>query len=333
MADSPFSTPKRKRSQVLDDDDGITNINTTSLFTFDPHSPVQDGSMSPRSGVAHRFRGLTLESGGGVKSGGSTRTSPPGPILRSDAIHDAFADMQDDMQDGARKRMRLPDVQMADAHSSDVWKPAIIRSAAEKESQGDNLTTPQQQLGENNGTSPRKSPKSVQFAVDTAVVEQSETVANTGSATDGKARRSISPPSSPGGSPRSRKRAGTPPLSAKTNPAAQEVDSGTHIVDPVRASLTWHDDEITIYDPDDSDDDGTGINGIGFKPTPAIAYARTVRRRQQLAEYKKREEREARAKRNQRRRGSPVPGLVELKGSVERRRVRFMESATELISF
>lgn len=326
MADSPFSTPKRKRSQSRDEDDGISNVNTTSLFTFDPHSPVQDGSMSPRSRVAHRFRGLTLESGGGVKSGGSARTSsPPGPISMSDAIHDAFANMQDDMQNGARKRMRLPDVQMADADSSDVRKPAIIRSAAEEAPQ---------QLGENNGTSPRKSPKSVQFAVDTAVVGQSETLANTGSATDGKAGRSISLPGSPGGSPRSRKRAGTPPLSAKTNPAAKEVDSEeTHIVDPVRASLTWHDDEITIYDPDDSDDDGTGINGIGFKPTPAIAYARTVRRRQQLAEYKKREEREARAKRNQRRRGSPVPGLVELKGSVERRRVRFMESATELISF
>ncbi|KAM7184106.1 hypothetical protein V8F20_012352 [Naviculisporaceae sp. PSN 640] len=334
MADSPFSTPKRKRSQSLDEDDGIPNINTTSLFTFDPNSPVQDGSMSPRSRVAHRFRGLTLESGGGVKSGGSAHTSsPPGPISMSDEIHDAFANMQDNMQDGARKRMRLPDVQMADADSSDVRKPAIIRSAAEKGPQDDNSTTPQQ-LGENIGTSPRKSPKSVQFAVDTAVVEQSETLANTGSATDDKIQRSISPPGSPGASPRSRKRAGTPPLSAKTNPATKDADAEeTHIVDPLRASLTWHDDEITIYDPDDSDDDGTGINGIGFKPTPAIAYARTVRRRQQLAEYKKREEREARAKRNQRRRGSPVPGLVELKGSVERRRVRFMESATELISF
>ncbi|KAJ4291340.1 hypothetical protein N0V88_006348 [Collariella sp. IMI 366227] len=60
---------------------------------------------------------------------------------------------------------------------------------------------------------------------------------------------------------------------------------------------------ITIYDPDDSDDDGTGINGIGFKPTPAIAYSRALRRRQQLAEYKKREEREARARRSLRRGG------------------------------
>jgi hypothetical protein len=72
-----------------------------------------------------------------------------------------------------------------------------------------------------------------------------------------------------------------------------------------RASMTWQEDEITIYDPDDSDDDGTGINGIGFKPTAAVAYARGVKRKQQLAEYRKREEREARARRSQRRRASP----------------------------
>ncbi|KAM7186833.1 hypothetical protein V8F33_011591 [Rhypophila sp. PSN 637] len=340
MADSPFSTPKRKRSELLDDDNDVPSLYTTAQFTFDPNSPVQDGSMSPRSGVAHRFRGLTLESGGGVQSGGHTRKSPPaGPISKGDSPDDAFANMQDDMHDGARKRMKRRDVHMADSDSLAVPRPAIAKSTNDsttEQDEEDDVATP---LGRNTRTEPRKSPKSVQFAVDPAVVEQSETVANTGSSSSpDNPRRSISPPSSsmssPGGTPRSRQRAGTPPLSAKTNPAANGDDSEeTHIVDPVRASLTWHDDEITIYDPDDSDDDGTGINGIGFKPTPAIAYARTVRRRQQLAEYKKREEREARAKRNQRRRGSPVPGLVELKGNVERRRVRFMESATELISF
>ncbi|KAK4215558.1 hypothetical protein QBC37DRAFT_121596 [Rhypophila decipiens] len=337
MADSPFSTPKRKRSELHHDND-VPSLYTTAQFTFDPNLTVQDGSMSPRSGVAHRFRGLTLESGGGVQSGGGhTRKSPPtGPISKGDFLDDAFANMQDDMRDGARKRMKRSDVHMTDSDSLAVSRPATAKSINDLTAEEDDVATP---LGRDNRTEPRKSPKSVQFAVDTAVVEQSETVANTGSSSSpGKPRRSISPPSSsmssPGGTPRSRQRAGTPPLSAKTNPAANGDDSEeTHIVDPVRASLTWHDDEITIYDPDDSDDDGTGINGIGFKPTPAIAYARTVRRRQQLAEYKKREEREARAKRNQRRRGSPVPGLVELKGNVERRRVRFMESATELISF
>ena len=128
------------------------------------------------------------------------------------------------------------------------------------------------------------------------------------------------------------KRAGTPPLTSRTNPASAELESDEAIItDPIRAALTWHEDEITVYDPDDSDDDGTGINGIGFKPTPAIAYARTIKRKQQLAEYRKREDREARARRNQRRRASPAAGFVEAKGKAERRRVRFMESAAEVV--
>lgn len=73
---------------------------------------------------------------------------------------------------------------------------------------------------------------------------------------------------------------------------------------PSVSGLTWHDSEITghLADPStDPDDDGTGLNGIGFKPTPAIAYARSQKRRQQLNEWKARETREARAKRHDRR--------------------------------
>lgn len=65
----------------------------------------------------------------------------------------------------------------------------------------------------------------------------------------------------------------------------------------------WHESEITGHDPDDPTDDGYGINGIGFKPTPAIAWARSQKRKQQLADYRSREAREARQKRTERRRG------------------------------
>ena len=71
--------------------------------------------------------------------------------------------------------------------------------------------------------------------------------------------------------------------------------------DPEDNSMTWHEWEITGHDPTDPSDDGYGINGIGFKPTPAIAWARSQRRKQQLAEYKNREAREARQKRSERR--------------------------------
>ncbi len=82
----------------------------------------------------------------------------------------------------------------------------------------------------------------------------------------------------------------------------------------------WHESEITGHDPDDPDDDGYGINGIGFKPTSAMAYARTQRRKQQIAEYRSREAREARARRSERRRvesgdmGPATPGAPGKRG-------------------
>jgi hypothetical protein len=133
---------------------------------------------------------------------------------------------------------------------------------------------------------------------------------------------------------RGRKGVGTPPPShrkkgasaasaARDDIAEDEDDDG--IVEPMRAALTWHDDEITVYDPNDEDDDGEGINGIGFRPTPAIAYARAMKRKQQLAEYKKRQESDARAKRSQRR-GRRSPGAVPSGPTVQAsRKVRFMD--------
>ena len=66
--------------------------------------------------------------------------------------------------------------------------------------------------------------------------------------------------------------------------------------------LTWSPSEITGHNPTDPTDDGYGINGVGFRPTPAIAQARSQRRKQQVAEWKSREAREARQKRIDRRR-------------------------------
>lgn len=73
------------------------------------------------------------------------------------------------------------------------------------------------------------------------------------------------------------------------------------------ASLTWQDSEITGHLALDPDDDLTGMNGIGFKPTPQIAYARAQARRRQVAEWRNREARDARARRAEgRRRGMVV---------------------------
>ncbi|KAH6606028.1 hypothetical protein Trco_005181 [Trichoderma cornu-damae] len=126
-----------------------------------------------------------------------------------------------------------------------------------------------------------------------------------------------------------KKRAGTPPLRFKAGhpqDGLSDADNEAEVVDPLRASLTWHEDEITIYDPNDKDDDGTGINGVGFKPTPALAHARVMKRRQQMADYRKREENEARNKRSQRRRGEMTASARRDPKSSPSRRVRFMDA-------
>ncbi|KAI4130323.1 MAG: hypothetical protein LQ347_003427 [Umbilicaria vellea] len=100
------------------------------------------------------------------------------------------------------------------------------------------------------------------------------------------------------------------------------------------ASLTWQDSEITGHDPTDPSDDGYGINGVGFRPTPAIAHARAQKRKQQVAEWKNREARDARQRRSERRwkgenvGGTPVGGTRDglLQQGEGIRKVRFIES-------
>lgn len=92
-------------------------------------------------------------------------------------------------------------------------------------------------------------------------------------------------------------------------------------------ALTWQDDEITGHELDPGgEDDGEGINGIGFRSTPAIAYARQQRRRQQVNEWKAREARDARQRRIERRRGSAGGDAGIAQGTLDtgdKRAVRF----------
>ncbi|RDW77289.1 hypothetical protein BP6252_05342 [Coleophoma cylindrospora] len=127
-----------------------------------------------------------------------------------------------------------------------------------------------------------------------------------------------------------KKRMGTPPLFGAAD--ASLAPEASTIVDPDRAALTWHDDEITGHNPNDPEDDGEGINGIGFKPTAAIAYARTAKRRQQMEAYKSREAKEAREKRSERRRANEAASQATSREEAETaRRVRFLEAEIKSI--
>lgn len=125
-----------------------------------------------------------------------------------------------------------------------------------------------------------------------------------------KQKRSSSTPRkkrSPMGSPKMRKPRLSPPLTSSTSE------------DP----FTWHDDEITGHNPTDPNDDGYGINGIGFKPTAAIAWARTEKRRRQVADWKNREAREARERRREKREGVDLDRMRTTQTGAVQKKVKF----------
>lgn len=111
------------------------------------------------------------------------------------------------------------------------------------------------------------------------------------------ARMSPTPFASQNTSPNSRKKRNSP---AKSK-AHEQRRSPPPVKSVVENSLTWHDSEITGHELSDPNDDGYGINGIGFKPTAAMAWARSQKRRRQVADWRSRETREAREKRRERR--------------------------------
>lgn len=344
---STLSTPKRKRTDVVSDDSpSQLNIH----FSFEvSQGLLSDGGDSPRTKVAHRFRGLALADSGGGAASADARVHD----TESDPGHDATEGdsdkmMVDEDESKMRKRSKLtPPSAQSDGSPQpkhQTLPPAQLqynfsaKRVEVPETPAVHKTEPHTAAGPESRSAPgdgyvlfKPSAPFGQPAAENAVFTAAPAKAS-----------SSKPPKQPsaannrpleGLKTRGRRRAGTPPLVAsasKINNAAQPGDVAAEVIDPIRAALTWHEDEITVYDPDDEDDDGVGINGIGFKPTPAIAYARTMKRKQQLAEYKKREEREARARRSSRRRGSPDrPQKMQRKGSAgteNARKVRFTDS-------
>ncbi|KAG7042631.1 hypothetical protein JMJ77_0002929 [Colletotrichum scovillei] len=342
---TPTTTPKRKRDE---DAPPVSPIYTTSRFSFQlsadhpKSSDAEDGSASPHSKVVHKFRGLALggNSGGGGVAQQQNRAAAAGPGSAAyDPTRDEHKDgrgygYSDDDPFASRKRIKVPELEMTDVEGDNTTAAIATATTAadalvvipDPDVKSDPVPTPKSQFTEEDA------PTAAATTLPTSA-QQHPPQPSLDKLQDPKAR--------------GRRRAGTPPLKGrkgtnKTNAASataglqqqQEDQEMKTIVDPVRAALTWKEEEITIYDPEDKDDDGTGINGVGFMPTAAMAYARTQKRRLQLAEYKKREESEARARRSQRRRGSGAglpskPSAGGSGGGV--RKVRFTESEASTV--
>ncbi|KAI1761081.1 hypothetical protein GGR53DRAFT_45993 [Hypoxylon sp. FL1150] len=340
------TTPKRKRNDIINERRFLNTSPSAStlprsIFTFQPPTlkpverrrsdPIEDGNSSPRSKVAQQFQELALGSGGGVtfqdkadgafvtetnktdssdeaspkRAIGSPRFSPELSVFDFEAGSTASSLAGDEMQlddddndNVSRKRIRLP-------HHTDFTLIGSKEETSSSESSSDQSSEPRRFM--------------LQSDVDPALLR---TMKSGGSGRLQKSYPSINRLAD--SKSRSRRRAGTPPMS-KRRTTEPPGDDEPVITDPIRAALTWHEDEITVYDPEDKDDDGTGINGIGFKPTAAIAHARAQKRKQQLAEYRKREESEARAKRSQRRR-EQFGGSAQLERNHSIVRVHFSEA-------
>ncbi|KAI0534722.1 hypothetical protein GGR58DRAFT_44085 [Xylaria digitata] len=350
----PTATPKRKRDDMIASmrlPASPTPRHAKTVFSFQPpnlqptirsDNLTEDGNSSPRSKVAQKFRDLAIdESGEGLK--GTTTTTDGEPesgggataaagTLRWRSGHEILVAPDLTRFDfDAGTAIAQPDMQLDSNHEDttaarkrpktfelDISSPEpTINAVPEETSEFTVQTLPSRDL-ENRPLSASVDPKITGALEIGKSGNLQKSYPSINRLADSKSR--------------CRKRAGTPPLSSRRKGSAQsqlgkqdEEEEEPVVVDPVRAALTWREDEITVYDPEDKDDDGTGINGIGFKPTAAVAYQRAQKRRQQLAEYKKREESEARARRNQRRR-EQLGGGAEMTRSHSIVRVHFSDA-------
>jgi hypothetical protein len=256
-------SPKRKRDQLPP----IPLLNTTLALrpasTPPRGSPApSSGADSPRNAVANQLQGMTIAA------------IPMSPLTPTD--------------DATRKKPKLDAMRVDSGTGPDTEAARSMPTSCRNRNELDTIAvlprletsrvipeTPQ-------AAQPRLLPDIASFAQTTSFVSSPASPAPQHHTSAGQKSRAQNRSSS---QPRLRNKSLSPP--------------------PPPSALTWQDSEITghLADPtNDPDDDGTGLNGIGFKPTPAMAYARSQKRRQQLNEWKLRETREARAKRSERRR-------------------------------
>ncbi|KAH7401436.1 hypothetical protein BKA66DRAFT_450428 [Pyrenochaeta sp. MPI-SDFR-AT-0127] len=270
-------SPKRKRDQPPPTPLLNTALRPASTPPRGSPAPAS-GADSPRNAVADQLRGMTLTSLGAI---------PMSPLTPTDH--------------GVHKKPKLDEMRVDSGTSLDQDFAKANLGSWRTSNKLDTLTvmpsleTPREIPETPQATQPRTLPDIASFAQPTTFMSS-------------PANASAQQFTSANHKPRTHNRSSSQPCPRNRSPS------------PSLSALTWKDSEITghLVDPStDPDDDGTGLNGIGFKPTPALAYARSQRRRQQLNEWKARETREARAKRSERRRRG-VGGTTSREATIER---------------
>ncbi|KAH8727182.1 hypothetical protein GQ44DRAFT_704639 [Phaeosphaeriaceae sp. PMI808] len=274
-----YPSPKRKREQLPP----VSLLNTALRPVSTPPrgSPApSSGADSPRNAVADQLRGMTLM---------ATSAIPMTPLTPTDDV--------------IRKKPKLDEMRLDSGTSLDKYFEKDYPGSQRSNCNSDTIAVVHKL------DPAREIPETPQFLqprimTDIAIRSFAQPTAFVSSPSPISMQQSTKISQKP----RTQNRFSSHPRPLQRSPS------------PPPSALTWHDDEITghLADPStDPDDDGTGLNGIGFKPTPALAYARSQKRRQQLNEWRARETREARAKRHDRRRRG-VGGTASREATAER---------------
>ncbi|TAQ88718.1 hypothetical protein B7494_g2975 [Chlorociboria aeruginascens] len=298
---SGYNSPKRKRDFLLTPPNSSPMLLNTTIPGLLARGE-DDGPSSPRTKVAYHFQGLQLDGG------------DPAPVSKFDLREfdlpmEGTSDYAAKDETTVRKRMKVLNQGQEVPETPQPSKSSFTISFGPERNVDPIIPQTASKLMLHNEVDP--------------VIFKGATLDRVREGGLGRAYPSINRLSD--SKSRGRKRMGTPPFSGS---AENSGDGDAKIVDPDQAALTWHVNEITGHDPDDPDDDGEGINGIGFRPTPAIAFARMAQRKRQMEEYKSREAREARAKRSERRRESER-SKPPREDAETARRVRFLESESK----
>jgi hypothetical protein len=275
-----YPSPKRKRDQPPP----VPLLNTALRPASTPPtvSPApSSGADSPRNAVADQLQGMTLI---------ATSAIPISPLTPTDHV--------------IHKKPKLDEMRGGSGTSSDKQNVRDTQDVQNKASRANTIAVLHKSKSDPAMEIPETPQSQPRILTDIASFAQPTTFESSPAPT------SFQQPAKMAHMSRTQNRSSSHPrpLNRSRSPS------------PLASALTWHDSEITghLADPStDPDDDGTGLNGIGFRPTPAIAYARSQKRRQQLNEWKARETREARAKRHDRRRRG-VGGTVSREVTVER---------------
>ena len=268
-------TPKRKRKDAPEVEDRSLQLSTQ---THDD-GVTDTGADSPKTKVADRLKELDIRSSHSTKSRTSEHDPQRKRVKRPSGGRDsALQAYSPTSEDEVFEESKAPRFNKAESATAEVEETPDCRTRPQR-SPSPPSSSPTHPIAYVEITPPKR--------VSTC---QSSAIA----------QASSDPPSSPNKN-----------LLASPSPG-QEADSVDRSASPLpskgdltpdQAALTWQDHEITGHEIDSGgDDDGEGINGIGFRPTTAIAAARQQRRRQQVNEWRAREAKEARQKRFERRR-------------------------------